>query len=141
LLEVTPARLIAVAGARWEQLDQVGDPDERSLVHPTPDSAWFVAGDPVQVLLRVSLFSERLDCHVAEVTWHGHEPRVAAGRRTGTGSRSEVVTWLPSALQAAQTARRRSFRWCRYCRVQTAPEHMNDGVCHGCMTTYQATVF
>ena len=143
-LLVEPGELVELFGGHWIRLEAVGHEDEPEWWRWNDDVTWFVSGDPVQVLLSVAndLGEEKvLRCHCAEITWYGHEPRVTPGRLTGEGPRYALRDWLPTAIKLAQRARRRRFRSCSLCRTLNAPEHMSDGVCHGCTTSFLGVVF
>lgn len=106
--------------------------------------AWFVAGEPPQVMLGVPVDSNSdayVTCHTAEVDWDCHTPYLEPGRLIGSGTIRDATVWLPEAVLAAQRARRRRFRWCPLCRTLTAPENLTDGVCHGCATKHRGVTY
>ena len=112
-LRVEPGELVGLFGGRWERLQAVGHKDEPEWWSWNQDVTWFVAGDPVQVLLAVPNDldgAQVLHCHCAEITWYGHEPRVTPGRLTPHGNRSrsagaETTVPLVSAVPHSQCAR------------------------------------
>jgi hypothetical protein len=138
-LQIAVEDLLHLIGGGWERIQY-----EESGQVTDEDVSWFVAGDPMQVLLRVSNQSEEagtLRCYCPEITWRVQRPQVVPGRLTGEGAIATVREWLPAAAAEAQTLRRGQFRWCTLCRTLHATENMGSDICHGCMSTYFGVVF
>jgi hypothetical protein len=138
-LQLPVEDLLHLIGGGWERIESE-DPGQVT----DEGVSWFVAGDPIQVLLRVSNQSQEsgaLRCYCPEVTWYVQRPQVVPGRLTGEGPIGTVREWLPAAAAEAQSLRRGQFRWCSLCRTLNAPEHMGSDICHGCMSTYFGVVF
>lgn len=102
--------------------------------------AWYIAGDPFQLMLRLRL---RRDVEAVELarpkgSWAGH----TLVWRPDTDS--ELVPlkdgWQDAAgkvVKALLRRRRSTFRYCCYCRELTAPEHrLDDYLYQDCGTTW-----
>jgi hypothetical protein len=125
---------VEVFGAGWQRLpDQDEDPD--------PLGDWHVAGEPYQVALRPQRDGVELGMPVGQ--W------VSAGTLHWQVGEREHVAVGPDLAEAAQAAvgdllrrRRRTFRYCRYCRSHTAPEQLlNPDTCYACGTTWLGAVY
>ncbi|GAA2521182.1 hypothetical protein [Winogradskya humida] len=144
LLRADPAALMANIGAYWHRVEG----DWRDLFWPTeetePDRRWFSAGEPVQVMVGVG----DADVCVAIPMLVGGLPSsptylkpakiLAVQDRYQT---QDGVT-LSEAIHEAERRRRASFRYCRYCRVQTdGAQLIMDSVCRGCAVRFLGVVF
>lgn len=103
-------------------------------------SAWFAAGDPVQVMVGVDAEQVLVACPAEPTgasTSHptGQLTLEVLGRRPWWDP--GLVAWLCRTVAEAQRRRRRSFRYCRYCRMLTPPEQRHSQyVCQGCAARY-----
>lgn len=102
--------------------------------------AWFVAGEPAQVMVGVGREYVRVACPREAV---GRRPWVVTGPprpETLVGMRPWwdpwLVGWLSRTVDEAQRRRRRSFGYCRYCRKLTTPEAMRGEACTACALRY-----
>ena len=130
-------RLCEVVGTGWEPVAPADNDGYVDLDQPQ----WYVAGEPAQVMLGVSRepAGQVLVARPSGV-WRSwmltYEPQLPTSIYLGD------VAALQSRLAEVATSRRRSFRWCRYCRTPAAPEHRTEvDVCSGCATDVQGVVF
>jgi hypothetical protein len=103
---------------------------------------WYVAGEPPQLMLRPH--SDALDLAIPHGRWtrgtHGlaYEPdsqRTIWLRDWNSTVVSDVVAYLLKR-------RRRTFRYCRYCKRQTPPELRAEiDVCMGCAGSVLGVVY
>lgn len=131
LLGLPLEQTVEALGAGWERCVVRGNGEDRT---------WFAAGEPVQVLVGVDAEQVLVACPV-------EQPDGGPGGRPGTfavhvlDSRpwwdADLATWLRRTVVDAQRRRRRSFRYCRYCRLLVPPEgrHSQD-VCRRCAARY-----
>jgi hypothetical protein len=140
-LGMTPEAFAEVFGARWRKVDGPVmhdfdlDPDGD---WPGEATTWMIAGEPPLLMLWV----------------FGHGVFIA--RPVGRWDRNELVydptdrVYVPSfrvgddapdIIQRLITARRRTLRWCRYCRTPFGPERMLGDVCMGCGTAWLGIVY
>lgn len=140
------ADLAAVSLTEW--IDVAGGPWWRLHVDVPTTSAdgrieweegardWFGAGQPLQVLVRPPASNEpddRLAVHLPGIGAPDHLPRIGVGSRVAAGPiGSYLEGWLPLALKDASARRRRTFRWCNYCRTLYDKQGGNDGACISC---------
>jgi hypothetical protein len=107
-----------------------------------PSEPWYVAGEPPQLMLRPH--SDALDLAIPHGRWtrgtHGlaYEPdsqRTIWLRDWNSTVVSDVVAYLLKR-------RRRTFRYCRYCKRQTPPELRAEiDVCMGCAGSVLGVVY
>lgn len=145
-----PRDLADVIGAGWRlsghapahdfDADPSGglDPDDLVPLDVTP---WHVAGDPPQLMVRV--FAHGVFLARPEGVWTGgthgleHQPGLPVYVPV-----DELADRGAEVVREIVAARRRSFRWCRYCRRPQAPEtRMEPDVCHGCASAWHGVVF
>ena len=131
-LRLDLAEAVRTLGAGWQALGtQEQDDDE---------VAWFVAGEPAQVMVGVGREYVRVSCPreaVGRRPWvrtGPPEPDALVGMRTWWDHR--LVGWLVGAVAEAQRRRRRSFVYCHYCRKLTAPEASRGIACSACAARY-----
>ncbi|QVT81448.1 hypothetical protein ENKNEFLB_03858 [Nocardioides aquaticus] len=142
--------LADVIGAGWRRseatpdhdfdLDPSGglDPDDLLPLDVTP---WHVAGDPAQLMARV--FAHGVFLASPEGVWaggtHGLEHRPGPPVYVPA---HELSDRGPEVVRGIVAGRRRSFRWCRYCRSPQAPEtRWEPDVCHGCASSWLGVVY
>ena len=142
--------LAEVIGAGWRRserapahdydADPSGGLDPDDLV-PHDVTPWHVAGEPAQLMVRV--FGHGVFLARPEGVWthgtHGleHQPggEVYVPEHQLADRGREVARGI-------EASRRRSFRWCRYCRRPQAPEtRFAPDVCHGCASSWHGVVF
>lgn len=136
---MTPVEFARAFGAGWRPFP-MSEVDRPQHTLPDPEaSGWYVSGDPPQVVLRVT--ADGIEVGRPKGIWGGHvleyvPDDVHACDRTqiATGVAADVVRRLASR-------RRRSFRYCRYCRRLIAPEEKLDDTCHGCATRWEGVIF
>ena len=109
-----------------------------------PLGGWYVAGSPPQLMMRLSpwvgIFLAR-----PEGTWVGgtHDLRYSPVDEvyvsdTSPGDREHVEV----AVRRLLTARRRTFRYCRYCWEATPPEsRFSSDCCQSCATRWLRVVY
>lgn len=131
-------RLYEVAGSGWEPAppprednDDAGEDRRR----------WYIAGDPPQVMLGVSQ-EEPDEVLVARPLGNWGSWTLSFEPEAPVAVDAHDPGQLAARLAQVATSRRRSFRWCRYCRTQCAPEHRTEAdVCSGCASVVQGVVF
>ena len=106
-----------------------------------PVTPWHIAGNPPQLMLRV--FPHGVFVARPEGVWRhgthglGYEPsqqEYVAGQ--------EVLTRGPDVVRRLLSARRRTFRYCRYCYDRVPPERrIDDDLCMGCATAWHGVVY
>jgi hypothetical protein len=141
LLGTTTEAMADEIGAGWRRAPLTSD----KQLYPwddRPRRAWFVSGQPLQVMIGVG----HGDVWVAEpdVQWHDHRPVLAPAPTLATHALATIGTGGPlrDAVQRAEQQRRATFGYCRYCRELTAPEHQfADDVCQGCSSRFLGVVF
>lgn len=138
VLGVDVASLAEAIGHTWRRapMDGAEDPTRTPM-------EWFIAGEPAQVLIGVD--RDKVLIAVPEVWWDGPStPRmdpVPGGEVLPLPVDRER---LADAVDAAAGRRQAVFRWCRFCRTATAPEHLftdDPPTCQGCAPGYQQVVF
>ena len=109
-----------------------------------PLGGWYVAGSPPQLMMRLSpwhgIFLAR-----PEGSWAGgaHDLRYSPVEEvyvadTDPADREQVEAVVRRLLRA----RRRTFRYCRYCWTSTPPElRVQPDVCQGCATRWWGVVY
>lgn len=133
-LGLPPLEFADVFGAHWHENpgpvhhDYDSDPSGGEGWPVTP---WHVSGEPPQLMCRV--FEGRLFLARPEGVWSGgthglvHQPRDEVHLHVEQLDEARVV------VRRLLAARRRSFRYCRYCRRPTPPElRLAEDVCMGC---------
>ena len=135
---------VDVFGAGWQplpnaEIDFDADPfGEGHIFGP-----WYIAGDPFQLMLRVRPEIEAVELARPKGSWAGHR----LVWRPDTDSELVPLTgpWQETAGQVVKTLlrrRRTSFRYCRYCRELTPPEHRLDAdLCQGCATIWHGVIY
>lgn len=125
LLDVGYADLVRALGAGWRRESGAGTQD---------GVAWFVSGQPAQVAIGVQgpwfVLARPL------TSWGEHRPGPLMGEEPRF-TRDDVLHLPGVVSDAAETIaarRRRSFRWCRTCRLVSAPESFvgSAGTCRRC---------
>jgi hypothetical protein len=111
---------------------------------------WFMAGEPVLVLVGVDTGASEVIVAGPYDVWDGHTPVLHAGTevRHRLDGGPELRAWLRSNVTAVVAERRSSFRRCGSCQRYYPPEHvlhepgkwMVEVCCHGCAAR-QGTVF
>ena len=134
------------APERYEQLlaflgSQLPEPVDQQ---PTGDGIEFSAGDPTEVVVRLT----RSSVVVSEFAgfWETPYRFVPRPRRVG------VLKWrrlretalfnvLGALIKGAREARRARFQVCQYCGRDTAPEWLHDaGVCQTCANQHSGAI-
>lgn len=103
---------------------------------------WYVAGRPVQLML--GLDGDRVVLAVPEGRWSGASTlRYApAPSHFVVLEARELRDKAPEIVRTLLARRRRSFRWCRYCRRVTAPEELMDAdQCMRCASAWDGVVY
>ncbi|MBM9459497.1 hypothetical protein JK386_06250 [Nocardioides sp. zg-536] len=103
-----------------------------------PATPWHVAGDPAQLMIRVFAHGVFL------ASPHGRsiDHRVAYRPERQQYVAAYELEQAREVVKRLHTSRRRTFRYCRYCRVHTAPEGRFDhDVCYGCATTWFGIIY
>lgn len=134
----SPNDLVEALGGGWRRHRLQFDDDELAFLD------WYVAGDPVQLMLVLDGVRGRVGLAAPEGRWSG------PGRLVHV-PRDGEVTWFegatlaeqaPAHVAALQRRRRRTFRWCRSCRRLTPPEERMDvDQCMSCSSRWDGTVF
>lgn len=92
---------------------------------------WFESGDPVQLLLRPRDFGVELAVPLGR--WNGGHPQLP---RPDSQRSLLLDEWDDDVARATVrdllTMRRRTFRYCRYCKSLLAPEDGQADACWGC---------
>ncbi|WP_435771420.1 hypothetical protein [Nocardioides sp. SYSU DS0651] len=143
VLGISTAEFVELFGAMWRRSptepwhDYDSDPSGGEDCLTTP---WHIAGDPVQLMLRVFHHGVFIGLPTAvrrgvhELDYHAREQQYLRV--------DELEQLAPAVVKRVLTARRRSFRYCRYCREATAPEHrFSDDTCQGCASTWHGVVY
>jgi len=113
-----------LAGRDWQRVDVPLGEVEREV----EDVGWYATGDPVQAMIGLLHGSSDVLVSRPEGRWRYGLVYVPASPVV-----VEDLTELRTAIDAVCTARRRTFRWCRYCRQPTPPEYRHEGdICMGC---------
>lgn len=113
-----------MAGRGWQPVDLAEDADDEGV-----ERRWYVAGEPPQVLLGVDRAGEPLLVARPRVTWESWRPLL----RPDAPHRLDWLGDVAGVLRSVSLARRRTFRWCRYCRTLAAPEHRHEpDICSSC---------
>lgn len=121
------------AGRGWSRLTS----DDTGL--PLSDRNWYVAGEPPQVMLGVAKGPEPVVVARPRGVWTSWRLALEPEQPHRPAHVPEELSGL---LAEVATSRRRSFRWCRYCRSLAAPEHRTEpDVCSGCAQIVQGVVF
>lgn len=124
----------------WHDYDE--DPSGKLAFEPTP---WFIAGEPPQLMLRV--FPHGVFVGRPEGIWaHGtHGLEYQPGHQEYVGRDREPETFAERAdvvVRKMLTARRRTFKYCPYCRAQTPPElRWKDDRCQDCASQWDGVVY
>ena len=140
LLGTTADAMADEIGGGWRHApapdsdEQPGSDDQRR--------SWFVSGEPLQVMVGVG----HRDVCVAEpeIQWRGHIPVLVPATILGTHALATIGAGGPlrDAVHEAQERRRATFRYCRYCRRLTAPEHQfGDDICQGCSAQFLSVTY
>lgn len=123
------SELVEVLGAGWF-----------AFSNPSGE-AWFMAGDPPRSMVRVT--AEDVRVAMPRGRWAG------PGELTYEPVDEQRFSWsnldlrqIAVAVRVAEQRRRRSFRYCRYCRDPIAPEHrFEPNICQGCASTWLGVVY
>ncbi|MBW9208630.1 hypothetical protein KV100_03110 [Mumia sp. zg.B21] len=92
---------------------------------------WYVAGKPIQLMLRVN--GDLIDLAVPRPRWFGHRLEVMPERRETIRRRGWDPELVADVVKNLLRRRRSSFRYCRYCFGLTPPEHLfKRDTCMGC---------
>ncbi|GAA2147107.1 hypothetical protein GCM10009844_24000 [Nocardioides koreensis] len=123
-------------GPVWHDYDS--DPSGGGGLPVTP---WMIAGDPPQLMIRV--FHHGVFLAQPEGEWrhgsHGLEYRPGLQRYLPS---DEFGTRGPEMIGELLRRRRRTFRYCRFCRGLTPPElRIDKDVCMGCGTEWYGVVY
>lgn len=140
-LGVTVAEFVEALGAGWRLLPR--EHTYEILVHELGRrvGAWFVAGDPFQLALRLDGGGVGLGVPVAR--WAGHQPAWGVEHlHTLAGTGPELLVAAPPVVARLLERRRSSFRYCRYCRSLTPPESRSErDVCMSCASRWLGVVY
>lgn len=103
------------------------------------DGDWHVAGEPMQLLGRVS--AGGFEIALPNVTWSSHAPQLQR-EESQTVLRRHILDGSAAPLvRALITRRRRRFRWCPGCFRPIPPEYWTSDHCMGCAERWFHTVF
>jgi len=129
------AILYEAAGRGWSALPEPqADADMRLT-----ERSWYVCGEPIQAMIGVTGPDEPIFVARPQGVWRSWMLSIEPD---GPHEVAETVTDLPVLLAQVAASRRRSFRWCRYCRNLTPSEHRTErDVCSDCATVVQGAVF
>jgi hypothetical protein len=134
---------VDVFGAEWrlEQAEPWHDYDaDPSGGLGFPATPWHVAGTPPQVMARV--FDHGVFVARPHGVWEGGaHTLVYRPDRQGYAAVHDLDA-ARDLVRAAVTSRRRSFTYCRYCRVSTPPElRLGPDTCMGCASRWEGVVY
>ena len=142
-LSLTLEDFVEAFGAGWHLLpNEMHDFDSDPSGMGNMFGDWHVAGEPFQLTLRP--LSEGVELGVPVGHWSGpHEVCwESRERRTIYGAGTQLLDVAPLVVADNLKRRRATFRYCRYCRRQTAPEQrLSRDVCYGCGTGWQGFVY
>jgi hypothetical protein len=138
-LGVDPATALRALGGGWRPVD---DSDRVRPVEGWAFAAWFVTGQPVQVLIGVGAGSLVLARPV--IQWNGVMP-VLTGVEPQPFAREDLefqLDLVADALEEIARRTRRRFRWCLTCHHPHPPELFQErGECMACGARYRGIVF
>ena len=112
-----------LAGSSWQHVDVAPELGQ--------GCDWYAAGEPLQVMLGLAPGSSDVLVGRPEGRWghRGHGLSYVPSSPVAV----ERLEDLSAAVSAVCQARRRAFRWCRYCRLPTPPEYRDEpDVCMSC---------
>jgi hypothetical protein len=99
----------------------------------------------------VLLTPEAVELRLPTIDWtggsHGPVPssrlwrRLPIDRLDRVGNATDTDSIARTLLAAARRARRREIRRCPACGERVGPEHMTDGMCHGCAARDHGVVY
>lgn len=133
---------VEVFGAAWDvlplqHLDLDADPADSG----TSRGPWLVTGEPYQLMLRI--WNGGMELGMPKGRWIGvhdlwYRPEARHSFDLGLRLLDEAAPVVENLLRR----RRRSFRYCRYCRRQTGPENrLSDDCCHACASVWRGVVY
>ncbi len=123
-LDLSLERVYELVGRGWELAD-LGEREAEDLDPPR----WYVAGEPPQVMLGVAQGQTAILVARPRVSWEHWRPTLQPEQLQRLASLED----LAPALARVAASRRRTFRWCRYCRTLAAPEdRYESNVCSSC---------
>lgn len=149
-LGVEAGHLAGLIGAGWRvnpsepwtdyDADPTGGLDPDDLV-PHDVTPWHITGEPPQLMVRV--FPHGVFLARPEGVWaHGSHGLEHHPLELQYVASSELAERAPEIVRSLLEARRHTFRWCRYCRHQRAPENLLEpDACHGCGTSWFGVVY
>jgi hypothetical protein len=137
---------VEIFGASWTLAGESGiDFDADPSGSGNLFGPWYLAGQPVQLMLRPSGREVELAVPVARsgygrVGWmHVWHP---AAQWTMLPAGPQLLRTAPAVVADFLKRRRASFRYCRYCRVLTPPEdRLESDVCYGCGSAWRDVVY
>lgn len=144
-LGLEPAEFARLFGTGWSALptDDMGhdfdmDPSGGLGMDVTP---WHIAGDPPVLMLRA--FSHGVFLARPEAYWrHGTHGLAYRERDMAYLSRKDVgIDRVEAVVRPLLHRRRRTMRYCSYCRNQTPPEELVGDACPGCARSWGELVF
>ncbi|WP_369140947.1 hypothetical protein [Modestobacter versicolor] len=134
-LDVSEDDVLRALGGGWRPVELAADTPGRRR----PLIGWFVSGEPMQVLLRVagSTFTvSRLD-----LRWDGPGTTSIHPTHEREFAREDVEfqpSLVAETVEDLAVRSRRTFRWCRTCRIVKRLEHMAARLeCMACAADYR----
>ena len=117
------------------------------LPQPISSGKQMIAGDPPEVVAQVS--DEGLLIAPYRAQWQGpHKLKVVVsdtdivGWGDLAGTTEQLQTYLSQKVEAAQKARKTTFKVCSLCDKSTPPEWMHDeNACQSCASNIYGTVY
>jgi hypothetical protein len=111
-------------------------------VSRTRDAIQIETGEEEGVVVLVT--AEAVEMRLPRVEWtcgaYGPAPSSRLWKRVKAEKIHDGEIDLLDLLCKAQSARRREFRKCRYCKKLIPAEHRHGNVCHGCAERYMGCV-
>ncbi len=128
--------LVELLGAGWRRASS-----HERLSLGDEDQPWWLAGDPVQLMLSADQWSRTLVLAVPRGEWRGPGELVYVPTRPFHVELHDPPEVIQRAVADALRSRRSNFRYCRYCRYQMAPEYRHEpNVCMGCSERWLGVV-